>query len=63
MIARLREFIALRVGIWALRALFGECETYIWDDFPGEGMTCLGCDATKIIRAMRDILHDDLRST
>lgn len=49
--------IACRVGIWAIHRLFGEdCETDIRDDFPGENINCIGCDATRIAAAMRDIL-------
>lgn len=50
--------VACRAGIWALRLLYGECETDVADDFPGEGLTCLGCDATRLIKSMREILED-----
>jgi hypothetical protein len=50
--------IACRVGIWALVRLFGECDTDVRDDFPG--YTCLGCDATRVIKSMREVLEDEL---
>ena len=53
-----RELIALRLGIWALRTIYGECQTYIWNDFPGENLHCASCDATKVIRDMREMLED-----
>jgi hypothetical protein len=52
--------IACRVGIWALVRLFGECDTDVLDDFPGEGLNCLGCDATRVIKSMREVLGDEL---
>jgi hypothetical protein len=50
--------IACRVGIWALVRLFGECDTDVLDDFPGD--TCLGCDATRVIKSMREYLEDGI---
>ena len=51
-----RDYWALRLGIWALRTIYGECKTYVWDDFPGEDVKCASCDATKVIRDMREML-------
>lgn len=54
---RYRELFALYIGIWALRTVYGECRTYIWEDFPGEGLHCHSCDATKVIKDMREMLE------
>lgn len=52
--------IAGRVGIWALRRLFGaDCPTDIKDDFPGEDVACISCDATRLVAAMRDFLDEE----
>lgn len=50
--------VACRVGIWALRRLYGECQTDIEDVFPGERMVCVRCDAARMIKGMRGILGD-----
>lgn len=55
---RLLDRLAALLGIWALRRLYGaDCDTNIRDDFPGEDVHCLGCDATKIVNHMREIVH------
>lgn len=58
MIRTLLDRIACRVGIWALVRLYGECATDVHDDFPGEKLDCISCDAARLIKAMREILID-----
>lgn len=50
--------IAVILGTWALRSLYGaDCETDVRDDFPDEpGLTCLSCDAKRIVTNMRGLL-------
>lgn len=50
--------LACRVGIWALQRLYGECDTDVRDDFPDEKLECAGCDSTRMIRRMQDLLND-----
>lgn len=49
--------VAARLGIWALRRLFGaDCTTDVRDDWPDEpNMHCPSCDAKRLVAAMRDI--------
>jgi len=49
--------IACRLGIWALRRLYGECETDVREDFPDEKLECAGCDATRMIRRMQELIN------
>lgn len=51
--------IACRVGIWALRRLYGECQTDIEDVFPGKILTRSEREATRMVKRMRGILGDD----
>jgi hypothetical protein len=54
----LLDRFAARVGIWALRRLYGaDCETDVNADFPGEGMYCISCDAKRIILSLADIAN------
>jgi len=55
----LMDRIACRFGIWALRRLFGaDCEIDVRKEFPGEDVECLSCDATRLVKSMREILQD-----
>lgn len=56
MISRGLDWIAARLGCWALRRLFGaDCETDVRDDFPGEDVGyCASCDAKRLIEIMSD---------
>lgn len=50
--------IACSVGIWALRRLFGECETDVRKEWPDDpDVQCIGCDATRLIRSMEDLRY------
>ena len=52
--------VACRVGIWALRRLYGaDCETDVRDDFPGEKVDCISCDAKRLVENMQEILRND----
>ncbi len=54
----LLDRIAARVGMWALRRLYGECEVDVRDEFPDEpSATCIGCDASRLIRHMEDMVR------
>lgn len=46
----LKEKLAMRLAIWSLKTLYGECQDYIWDAPDYEGEECIGCHATKVIR-------------
>jgi hypothetical protein len=51
--------IACRLGIWALRRLYGaDCATDVRADFPGEDLDCISCDAKRLVESMREILQD-----
>lgn len=52
--------VAAYIGVWALRRLYGaNCETDILDDFPGDtSVRCLSCDATRLVKHMREILSE-----
>ena len=51
------DIIAARVGVWALRRLFGgDCPTDVRDDYPGRSdFACLSCDAKRLIDCMTEI--------
>ena len=50
----LLDRIAVYMGIWALRRLFGaNCKTDVHDDFPGEpNLVCPSCDAGRLVKIM-----------
>ncbi len=51
--------IACRAGIWALRRLYGaNCAIDVRDDWPGENLECIGCDAQRLVTSMQEILRD-----
>lgn len=51
--------LACRLGIWALRRLYGECATDVRDDFPDEpDLQCAGCDATRMIHRLQELVND-----
>lgn len=55
----LLDRLACWVGIWALRHLYGECATDVRDDFPdGPGLVCAGCESTRMIRRMQELIND-----
>ena len=55
----LLDWLACKVGIWALRRLFGECVTDVRDDFPDDPtLVCVSCDATRLIKIMQGLPHD-----
>jgi hypothetical protein len=53
--------LAARVGIWALRRLFGaDCSTDVRDDFPDESNAhCMSCDAKRLIECMKELVHGE----
>jgi hypothetical protein len=52
--------VACYLGIWALRRLYGaDCETDVEEDWPGEGMVCLSCDARRLVVSMSELLGDE----
>lgn len=53
----LLDRVACWAGIWALRRLYGECDTDVLEDYPGENLSCIGCDATRMIKGMKEIIH------
>jgi hypothetical protein len=55
----LLDRIACYLGIWALRRLYGaDCETDVRDDFPGEAVNCISCDAKRLVVDMQECLSD-----
>ncbi len=51
-----KDRIAATVGIWAVEHLFGSCSTDIREEYPDDPtVQCIGCDAMRVILAMRDI--------
>lgn len=51
------DWIAARLGAWALKRLFGaDCPTDVRQDFPDEpDARCLSCDAKRLIEAMKEM--------
>ena len=49
--------VAAYVALWALGRIYGpDCETDVREDFTGEEVHCLGCDATRIKVNLRELV-------
>lgn len=51
------DWLAVRLGTWALMRLFGTCEIDIRYEYPDDpdAWHCPGCDATRLMKAMREL--------
>lgn len=56
---RLTERLAVHLGVWALKRLYGaDCKIDVRDEYPGEDVRCPSCDAKRLIDEMKTLLTD-----